>query len=524
MYIEIISFISNLHAHKYCKMKKLYSIIIITICAYATIFSQSIDTEHSSYLEAKTSLEALKELLAIPNDANHVDDIDENVVWCELNLHNQGFVTERLETESVPLLLASQSTIDESLPTLLYYFHIDGQPVDPSFWFQDNPYEAVLKEEREAQGWVDIPWDTLQSKSINPDWRIFARSSSDDKSPFVMFLTALTTLKKNQQSAGYNIKVILDFEEEKGSPNLASAVAKNKDKLSCDALLIFDGPKHLSNIPTIAYGARGITSLTIKVFGPTFPLHSGHYGNYTPNPALRLSQLISSMKDEHGRVVIKGYYDGISLDEKTRKILAMVPDDEAVLRAKLGVGSIDSVGSNYQESLQYPSLNIRGMSSAWIGKEVRTIVPATATAEIDLRLVVESDGERLKDLVKNHIKTQGYLILDRKPSSVERVLNAKICQINERGVTKAFRTDLDSKLGIWVYEQIKETFKLEPIRVRTMGGTLPTSPFINTLEVPAVIIPLVNSDNNQHSPNENLRLGNYFDGVKCIQGLLTASY
>ena len=146
-----------------------------------------------------------------------------------------------------------------------------------------------------------------------------------------------------------------------------------------------------------------MTAMTIKVFGPTFPLHSGHYGNYAPNPALRLSQLLSSMKDENGVVTIPGYYDGINLDEKTKKILAAVPDEEKQLMVKLGIGEIDGVGANYQESIQFPSLNIRGMASAWTGDEVRTIVPATATAELDLRLVVESDGERLKELVKQHI-------------------------------------------------------------------------------------------------------------------------
>ena len=498
----------------------------LAVCSlmFTAVNAQQIDTKHITYDDAKESLKTLKELLAIPNDANYPDDIEKNVQWCEKALDQFGFITERLETETVPLLMAKQREVNDNLPTLLYYFHIDGQPVDPSFWFQADPYQSVLKEEREAEGWVDIDWSNVETEPLNPDWRIFARSSSDDKSPFVMMLAAMNTLVKEKRDFAYNLKIILDFEEEKGSPNLATAVSANKDKLACDALLIYDGPKHLTNIPTIAYGARGITSLTVKVFGPTFPLHSGHYGNYVPNPALRLSQLLSSMKDAHGRVIIDGYYDGIDLDEDTKKILAMVPDDEPVLRAKLGIGAIDSVGSNYQESIQYPSLNVRGMSSAWTGKEVRTIVPATATAEIDLRLVVESDGDRLKQLVKDHIKNQGYLILDRKPTSIERALNPKICQISERGITKAFRTELDSKFGKWVYHSVSETFDLEPVRVRTMGGTLPTSPFINTLEVPAVIVPLVNSDNNQHSPNENLRLGNYFDGVKCIYGLLTSAY
>jgi len=497
---------------------------IIQILFATTILAQAIDTHHLTYPKAVQSLQTLKELLAIPNDANNFEDIELNVKWCAKKLHNLGFTTARLETETVPLLLATQFDQNKQLPTLLYYFHIDGQPVDPEFWFQNDPYEAQLKQEIEAEGWVNMPWESLDVETLDPEWRIFARSSSDDKSPFVMFLTALEVLQNQKQTKAYNLKVILDFEEEKGSPRLAKAVSEHKVALAADALLIFDGPKHLSNIPTIAYGARGITRLTVKVFGPTFPLHSGHYGNYAPNPALRLSQLLSSMKDSLGRVTIPGYYDGITLDKDTRSILSSVPDKEKELMLKLGIGETDKVGANYQESLQFPSLNIRGMSSAWVGQEVRTIVPATAVAEIDLRLVVESDGERLKTLVKNHIKDQGYLIVSEKPNAQQRYLNKKICQISEGGVTKAFRTSFDSPLGEWVYESIKQTFNLEPIRLRTMGGTLPTSPFINTLDVPAVIVPLVNSDNNQHSPNENLRLGNYFDGVKTIYHLLNSPF
>jgi len=486
--------------------------------------AQAIDTEHISYPYAVASLPQLKELLAIPNDANYPEDIEKNVVWCTEQLKNYGFFSKRLETASVPLLLATSNQVSKDKPNVLFYFHIDGQPVDPSFWYQDSPYEATLKEEQEGEGWVRIDWNRLQEKTLNPEWRIFARSSSDDKSPFVMFLTVLEILKTKNKKLPYNLKVILDFEEEKGSPNLAKAVAANKTYLASDMLMIFDGPKHLNNQPTIAYGARGITTMSIKIFGPTFPLHSGHYGNYAPNPALRLSQLLSSMKDSVGRVTIPGYYDGIQLNEKTKAILASVPDNEKVLMAKLGIGEMDQVGTTYQESIQYPSLNIRGLSSGWVGKEARTIVPATAVAEIDLRLVVESDGNRLKGLVRKHIEDQGYYITDKKPTSRERILHKKICQISSRGVTDAFRTDFDSDLGIWVFNTVKNTFGAAPIRLRTMGGTLPTSPFINTLQVPAVIVPLVNSDNNQHSPNENLRLGNYFDGVKMIYGLLSTSF
>lgn len=385
-----------------------------------TLWCQVIDTQHSSFPFAKNSLETCKELLAIPNDANFPEDIEKNLIWCEEKLSAYGFENTRLETETVPLLLSSRKTNHASKPTLMFYFHLDGQPVDPQYWFQKDPYEATLKKEVEGEGWVDIPWESLDGQVLDPEWRIFARSSSDDKSPFVMFLASLTQLEAEGKDLPYNLKVILDFEEEKGSPRLAKAVDDNIDHLGADGLLIFDGPKHQSNEPTITYGARGITTITLKVFGPTFPQHSGHYGNYAPNPALRLSQLLASMKDENGRVSIEGFYDGIKFDEETKKILSSVPDDENKLKVKLGIGDTDKVGSNYQESIQYPSLNIRGLGSAWIGSEARTLVPATATAEIDIRLVVESPPQRQIDLVRNHIINEGYLVLDRKPNSEER--------------------------------------------------------------------------------------------------------
>ncbi|MEM9819426.1 MAG: M20/M25/M40 family metallo-hydrolase [Bacteroidota bacterium] len=484
----------------------------------------AIDTGHETYAYAKTSLNQFKTLLAIPNDANFPDDIEKNVTWCVDQLVRYGFRSKRLETPSVPLLLAEQEEILPNQPTILYYFHIDGQPVDPSFWHQDSPYQATLKEEREGEGWVPIDWTKLQEKDLNPDWRIFARSASDDKSPFVMFLAALETMMTKGKSIPYNLKVVLDFEEEKGSPNLASAVKEYKQDLFADMLLIYDGPKHLSNEPTITFGARGIAKFTLKTFGPTFPQHSGHYGNYAPNPALRLSQLLASMKDERGRVRIPGFYDGIHLDEKTKAILAAVPDDEKTIRVKLGVGEVDLVGANYQEALQYPSLNIRGLSSAWVGKEARTIVPASAVAEVDIRLVVESDPYRLLDLVKKHIEQAGYFVIDRKPNSRERFMHPKIAQFNSAVSYRAFRTEFDSDLGLWVYAALKEMYGKDPIRQRTSGGSLPTTPFINTLDIPAVIVPLVNKDNNQHSPNENLRLGNYFDGVKTIYALLNRPF
>ena len=253
-----------------------------------------------------------------------------------------------------------------------------------------------------------MDWSSLNDVSYNEiqekDLRIFARSASDAKGPVMMILNALEIMRRNDIELKYNIKVIMDFEEELSSPNLADAVRKYSKKLESDALLIFDGPKHPTNLPTLTFGARGISDITLITYGPIVPQHSGHFGNYAPNPVFRMSEIISSMKDGKGRVTIPGFYDGINLDDETLKVLAEVPDDEIKMKNEMQFKTPDNVGNNYQESIQYPSINVRGIESGWVREEVRTIVPSECIAEIDVRLVLESDPVYLHGLIKNHIK------------------------------------------------------------------------------------------------------------------------
>ena len=335
-----------------------------------------------------------------------------------------------------------------------------------------------------------------------------------------MFLAALDAAEQLNISPNYNIKVIMDFEEELGSPQLPKAVLRNKELLAADMLIIYDGPRHITNKPTLTFGARGIATLQLTTYGPVVPQHSGHFGNYAPNPALRLSKLLASMKDEQGRVTIPGFYDGISIDPATKKILRAVPDNEAQIKNRLQISETDKVGSYYQEAIQYPSLNIRGMQSGWINEKVRTIIPGWARAEIDVRLVLESDPERLIQLVKNHIIEQGFYILDREPTKEERLTHAKIATLTSEISYQSFRTDFDSEVGLWLTSALKNAFGETPIRIRMSGGSIPISPFVTTLNIPAVTVPTVNRDNNQHSPNENLRLGNYKDGIKTMIAIL----
>jgi acetylornithine deacetylase/succinyl-diaminopimelate desuccinylase-like protein len=226
------------------------------------------------------------------------------------------------------------------------------------------------------------------------------------------------------------------------------------------------------------------------------------------------------MKDTEGRVLIPGYYDGISLDGATHNILKSVPENDSEISEKLQFKTPEKVGAFYQEALQYPSLNIRGLGSGWIGEKARTIIPATATAELDLRLVPETDGTRLKNLVKKHIEKEGFYITSMIPTKGERMANDKIMMVMEGSVTDAFRTDLNNPYGQFIVKTLQETFKDDVVQIRTMGGTVPIAPFINELKIPAFLVPMVNPDNNQHSPNENLRIGQIAYGIQTFYALL----
>jgi len=467
-------------------------------------------------------LEEHRAFVSIPCDNSSPDIMLKNIEWMTAAFEKRGFRTETLPTPSVPVFFAEKK-VDDRLPTVLFYMHFDGQPVDPSKWQQKDPFVPVLKAQNDAGEWEpraypadNAPWD--------PEWRVFARAAADDKGPVIMFLSALDLLEKQQIKPTFNIKMLLDGEEERGSKGLIATLPTYKEKYAADALIIMDGPIHPSNRPTLTFGCRGIASGALTVYGPKVPQHSGHFGNYAPNPVFRMAHLLASMKDESGRVLIEGFYDGIELDEKTRAILAAVPDDETQIRARLGIAEPEKVGQNYQESLQFPSLNVRGIAAGWIGRQTRTIVPDKVTAQIGIRLVKESDGDRLLHLVRQHIEKQGYYVLDREPTDAERLRYPKICTFVAAKSVNAFRTPLDSDVGEWLARALENAHGEAPVRIRTMGGTVPVTPIIESLGIAAVIVPMVNMDNNQHSPNENLRLGNLFDGIKTCYGILTTEW
>lgn len=486
--------------------------------------SQSTDLENTVNKHVKNYYTDLYNFVSLPSNA-HIDaHTQPNLDWLKAAFEKQGYTTQELATSGHPVFFAEKKPSNIStgkLKTLLFYMHFDGQPVEPAKWQQESPYKPVLKKKNSDGQWEAIDWSSLQT-GYDPEWRIFARAVSDDKGPIAMLLAALDIMQKEKINTPYHVKVILDSEEEIGAPHLAEMVKKHKDKLASDFLMVMDGGRHLSNEPTLTYGCRGIATITLTTYGPKTPQHSGHYGNYAPNPALRMAQLLASMKDEDGRVIIPGYYDGIKIDENARKILAAVPDDPEQIRKKLVFAAPDKVAANYQEALQYPSLNVRGLVCANVGDKANTIVPDEAVAEIDLRLVPESDPQRLIDLIKKHIASKGYVVLDHRPSDEERMKYPKfVTLIESESRMLPFRTDFGIYPDRWLTAAMVKSFGKQPIKIRMTGGSVPIVPFLRELNIPAIHVPMVNMDNNQHAANENLRLGNYVDGVKTWIAILT---
>ena len=209
---------------------------------------------------------------------------------------------------------------------------------------------------------------------------------------------------------------------------------------------------------------------TLVAYGPRLAQHSGHYGNFAPNPAFDLARILASLKSSDGVVTVPGFYDGVSLSDDDKAVLSKVPDDEERILAEMGLARADSVAPSLQEAIQYPSLNIRGLSAGWIGEQARTIIPPEATAELDIRLVKESDPERLIGLLQAHIESLGYTVLDRAPTGEDRGRHDRIVSLSYDVSYGAIRSDMDSPAGRMARAGVETLYGEEPILDRTMGG------------------------------------------------------
>jgi len=462
----------------------------------------------------------LVELLVIPNVAADLPNIQRNAARLQQMLERRGFRVQLLPMPNRGPVVYAELSTPGAKRTILFYAHYDGQPVDPTEWTGTQPWEPALRTNAIHKGGTLIPFPA-PATPYQDDWRIFARSASDDKSPIVAILTALDALHANSIPLAGNIKLVLDPEEEDGSPNLEKVLNQHRALLAGDVLISADGPVHQTGRPQIVFGNRGMVDMEITVFGPYRSLHSGHYGNWTPNPAMRLAQLLATMKDAGGRVLVEGFYDDVvPLNDIERSAIAEMPANEPDLLREQGITDPEGGGKRLPEMITLPSLNVRGIESGRVGAQSRTIIPDKAVASIDLRLVKNIDPRRQFERVVAHIRKQGYYVVDRDPTAEERAKYPRIAKVVMNDGYPAARVPMDHPAALATVRIVEAGLGEPVVKLPTSGGSAPMYIF-ERLGLPVIHVPTVNHDNNQHSPNENLRLGTFWRAIE-IFGILLA--
>ncbi len=494
-------------------------LIALSVTSFFNVSAQTASVR--AYRESKEAeiLREFVELLSIPNHANDTVNIRRNADWLVDMLRRRGVEARLLEGNGPPAVYGEIKT-QGATRTVGFYAHYDGQAADPTKWASD-PFKPVLRDKPlEAGGRViDFP---KAGEKVDPEARLYARSASDDKAPIIALMIALDALKASSKAITSNIKFLFEGEEEAGSLHLEDIVKRNAALLKADAWICADGPVHQTRKPLIYFGVRGVVTATITVYGPDRGLHSGHYGNWAPNPAMRLARLLASMKDDAGRVLIDGFYaDAEPLGEEEKKALKDMPDNDAELMREYGLAAVDGGGRSLAELLNEPSLNIDGIRSEYVGRESRTIIPAEATATIDMRLVKGIDPRRQVERVIAHIKKQGYFVTAEEPDRATRLRYGLIARVESRDGYRAVRTSMGLAISQQIIRATEQALGGHLVLAPTLGGSVPLYILESGTGSPQIGVPIVNHDNNQHSINENVRIKNLWDGIETFAAIMT---
>lgn len=458
------------------------------------------------------------ELLAIPNVASDVVNIRRNAEYISGLLNPRGFDVQLLETAGSPPAVFAERRSPGAETTLMIYIHYDGQPANAADWASD-PWTPVMRNGPVERSGEVIPMEA----PFDPEWRIFGRSASDDKTPIIALAAAIDALDAAGIPLSVNLKLFLEGEEEAGSPHLRQMLSAHRELLGADLWLFCDGPVHQSRRWLLSYGVRGSFGFDLTVFGPNRPLHSGHYGNWAPNPIARLTTLLGTMRDEQGRILITDY-DAQVIPPTLLEMEAIeaAPLVDPGLIGELGIGHPES-SERLELSVMRPAMNFRGIQSGDVGSQARNSIQTAATASIGLRLVPAQTPAYLRDVIERHISDQGYLVLDRDPTAEERDANDRIARLDwDDSGYPAYRSQLDLPLAQSVVGIMNQLGDDQLIQLPTMGGSLPLYLIDEVLDVPVLILPIANHDNNQHGKNENLRLQNLWDAIEIYAAVLTS--
>jgi len=486
-------------------------ILLLVFLSRGSLSAQGFDF---SVKEKDEILSDFKDYLSISNVSDDVLGIQHNLDFLTDYLTPLGFEVNNWKVEETPYLYADLNLGAET--TLLIYLQLDALPADGSKWEQKDPFSPVLKQQIGGV-WVEVEKGSEPIDSL----ALFARGAADSKGPAFSLLYALKHLNRKGITPKLNIKIIGDTEEEKGSKNLTSLLTLKSEQLAADALLILDGTRSLANVPTLTFGARGIATMKLTVYGAPSELHSGQYSGISPNPWYLMNQLVASMV---------GYDEEILIDE-----FDPYKESSNDLRyfESLDLGTFEQLESRLESKLynhrvhpqqvyQHPSLILRSISSN--SAKVKTRIPTEVTAEFELRLTPETPAERQFDLIQKHIRKQGYIILPHSPNRAQRKENLKLLTMETTTGSVAFRTPIDSKFGDWLVSGIQKGLgKTKVLKLNTTGGSQPIGKFIDALQIEGIALRIPNPDAQIHAANENIRLKNLFEGIQSLLGILTQS-
>jgi acetylornithine deacetylase/succinyl-diaminopimelate desuccinylase-like protein len=473
-----------------------------------------------TYREAREPqlLSDFAKLLAMPNVAVNLADVRANAAYLVAQLRTRGLNPQLLEVDAAPPAVYAELKAPGATRTVVFYAHYDGQPVVASEW-RGAPFTPVLRDKPLTQGGRDIPFPAAGQRA-NGESRIYARSAGDDKATIIAMLTAIDAMKASSIAPSVNIKFFFEGEEEAGSPHLAAILTKYKDLLRADAWVFGDGPMSQDGAQTVVFGQRGVIGLQLTVFGPTRPLHSGHYGNWAPNPGALIANLIASMRDDDGRIKIANYYDDVApISAAEHRAIAAMPAVDSMLRASLGLAGTEARGALLAERIMLPALNVRGIRVGGVGESSTNVISTEAFASFDLRMVPNQKPERVKTLVTRHIEAQGYHVVTATPDSATRARYPKIVKLEWEGGYPAQRTALDNLFGRAFAAAVNDGAAKPAILMPTSGGSGPSYLFTEILGAPVISLPIANYDNNQHAANENLRVQNLWDGIELYTAL-----
>lgn len=427
----------------------------------------------------------LLEFLRIPSistDPENAPDVARCATWLAEHLRSIGMpIVEVISTDGHPIVYAECLEAGASAPTVLFYGHYDVQPVDPIELWTNPPFEPIIK-----------------------DGKVFARGATDDKGQVFLHIKAIEALLAVEGKLPINIKLLIEGEEEIGSPNLGPFVRERKELLSCDAVLVSDTPMFAPGLPSIVYGLRGLAYLQIDVQGPNRDLHSGSYGGTVNNPLNALAYIISKLKDMDGRILVPGFYDSV-LDvspEEHASLEALGYDNE---RLKLDVGVDTLVGEHGYTTAERlwarPTLDVNGFLGGFTGEGAKTVLPSRAMAKVSMRLVPHQTHEEIAK------KVMEYIMLIA-PSGVT-------VSVQDLHGADPVLVPRDTAAIFAAVTALEETFGTK-CRFTREGGSIPVVLLFDTvLRAPTVLMGFGLNNENAHSPDEHFDLGNFHLGMQA---------